>query len=231
VIRLVVGNGVRVNLVSNSVLYSAIAHFLIRDLPAEVEGPSPILDAMRMLASRPGLLDPLKLLEARREEIKLQRQFSDAVWSTVHPRTLAIQAELLAFLHDRLKVTLRDQGVSHDIIDACLAMPGNDDLTLLVKRATALSRRSRPRTGRTCCRATSGRTISWRRQRRRTGSNTPSVRTRSLPRRTRSGRCSPPLTRRRRRSGRRWRQRISRRRWPRWPAFVRRWMPSSPPCR
>ncbi|MBA3909399.1 MAG: glycine--tRNA ligase subunit beta [Rhodobacter sp.] len=47
--------------------------------------------------------------------------------------------DLLAFLHDRLKVTLRDQGVPHDIIDACLAMPGNDDLTLLVKRATALS--------------------------------------------------------------------------------------------
>ena len=48
-------------------------------------------------------------------------------------------ANLLAFFHDRLKVTLRDQGVSHDIIDACLAMPGNDDLTLLVMRATALS--------------------------------------------------------------------------------------------
>ena len=48
-------------------------------------------------------------------------------------------ADLLAFLHDRLKVTLRDQGVSHDIIDACLAMPENDDLTLLVKRAMALS--------------------------------------------------------------------------------------------
>jgi glycyl-tRNA synthetase beta chain len=47
--------------------------------------------------------------------------------------------DLLAFFHDRLQVTLRDQGVSHDIIDACLAMPGNDDLTLLVKRATALS--------------------------------------------------------------------------------------------
>jgi glycyl-tRNA synthetase beta chain len=47
--------------------------------------------------------------------------------------------DLLSFLHDRLKVTLRDQGISHDIIDACLAMPGNDDLTLLVKRATALS--------------------------------------------------------------------------------------------
>lgn len=46
---------------------------------------------------------------------------------------------LLAFLHDRLKVHLRDEGIRHDLIDACLAMPGNDDLTLLVKRAEALS--------------------------------------------------------------------------------------------
>jgi len=46
---------------------------------------------------------------------------------------------LLTFLHDRLKVHLRDQGIRHDVIDACLAMPGNDDLTLLVKRAEALS--------------------------------------------------------------------------------------------
>ena len=49
------------------------------------------------------------------------------------------RADLLAFLHDRLKVTLRDQGISHDIIDACLAMPGNDDLTLLVNRAQSLA--------------------------------------------------------------------------------------------
>ncbi|MEX0284240.1 MAG: glycine--tRNA ligase subunit beta [Paracoccaceae bacterium] len=46
---------------------------------------------------------------------------------------------LLAFLHDRLKVFLRDEGIRHDIIDACLAMPGSDDLTLLVKRARALN--------------------------------------------------------------------------------------------
>ncbi|MFN7595944.1 MAG: DALR anticodon-binding domain-containing protein, partial [Cereibacter sp.] len=48
-------------------------------------------------------------------------------------------SDLLSFLHDRLKVYLRDQGIRHDVIDACLAMPGNDDLTLLVKRAEALS--------------------------------------------------------------------------------------------
>ena len=48
-------------------------------------------------------------------------------------------ADLLAFIHDRLKVYLRDQGIRHDIIDACIAMPNNDDLNLLVKRARALS--------------------------------------------------------------------------------------------
>ncbi|NCO22706.1 MAG: glycine--tRNA ligase subunit beta [Rhodobacterales bacterium] len=48
-------------------------------------------------------------------------------------------SDVITFLHDRLKVYLRDQGIRHDIIDACLAMPGNDDLTLLVNRATALS--------------------------------------------------------------------------------------------
>ena len=47
--------------------------------------------------------------------------------------------DLLGFFHDRLKVYLKDQGIRHDIIDACIAMPGNDDLTLLVKRAKALS--------------------------------------------------------------------------------------------
>ncbi|MEL7125352.1 MAG: glycine--tRNA ligase subunit beta, partial [Pseudomonadota bacterium] len=47
--------------------------------------------------------------------------------------------DLLAFFHDRLKVYLRDQGIRHDIIDACIAMPQNDDLALLVKRATALN--------------------------------------------------------------------------------------------
>ncbi len=48
-------------------------------------------------------------------------------------------ADLLSFLHDRLKVYLRDQGIRHDVIDAVLAQPGNDDLVLVVARATALN--------------------------------------------------------------------------------------------
>ncbi|WP_343081313.1 glycine--tRNA ligase subunit beta [Ostreiculturibacter nitratireducens] len=51
----------------------------------------------------------------------------------------ALAHDLLAFFHDRLKVHLRDEGIRHDVIDACLAMPANDDLTLLVKRAEALA--------------------------------------------------------------------------------------------
>ena len=48
-------------------------------------------------------------------------------------------SDLLSFFHDRLKVYLRDKGVRHDVIDACLAMPGNDDLTLVTRRAEALA--------------------------------------------------------------------------------------------
>lgn len=59
-----------------------------------------------------------------------------AVFATANDKADA--AHLLEFFHDRLKVFLKDQGIRHDVIDACLAMPGNDDLTLLVRRAQAL---------------------------------------------------------------------------------------------
>nr|WP_269144978.1 glycine--tRNA ligase subunit beta [Pseudosulfitobacter pseudonitzschiae] len=55
------------------------------------------------------------------------------------PNTYIPFIDLKGFIHDRLKVYLRDQGIRHDIIDACIAMEGNDDLNLLVKRARALS--------------------------------------------------------------------------------------------
>ncbi|KJZ20493.1 glycine--tRNA ligase subunit beta [Loktanella sp. S4079] len=59
---------------------------------------------------------------------------SESAWENV-----ATSVDLLSFFHDRLKVFLKDKGIRHDIIDACIAMPGNDDLTLLVKRAEALA--------------------------------------------------------------------------------------------
>ena len=47
--------------------------------------------------------------------------------------------DLLRFIHDRLKVHLKGEGIRHDVIDACLALPGADDLARLVRRAEALS--------------------------------------------------------------------------------------------
>ncbi|MGY6643886.1 MAG: glycine--tRNA ligase subunit beta [Salinarimonas sp.] len=50
------------------------------------------------------------------------------------------EADLLAFLVDRLKVYLRDHGARHDLIDAVFALPGQDDLTSAVRRVEALGR-------------------------------------------------------------------------------------------
>ena len=47
-------------------------------------------------------------------------------------------AEILAFLADRLKFALRDEGVRHDLIDAVFALSGDDDFVRLVTRVKAL---------------------------------------------------------------------------------------------
>lgn len=49
-----------------------------------------------------------------------------------------LSTDLLAFLHDRLKVYLRDEGLRRDVIDACLELDGGDDLALIAARARAL---------------------------------------------------------------------------------------------
>lgn len=46
--------------------------------------------------------------------------------------------DLLSFFHDRLKVHLRDEGIRHDVIDACLGLGGGDDFALIAARARAL---------------------------------------------------------------------------------------------
>lgn len=46
--------------------------------------------------------------------------------------------DLLAFFAERLKVHLREKGARYDLIDAVFALPGQDDLALIVKRVEAL---------------------------------------------------------------------------------------------
>ena len=91
-------------------------------------------------------LDGILRNDRPREEQKIWQQRRHSAWQptpfSIHSgRDEMIEPDiddLLAFFHDRLKVHLRDEGIRHDVIDACLAMEGNDDLTLLVARARAL---------------------------------------------------------------------------------------------
>ena len=95
--------------------------------------------------------DELSALSDILEEIADHGVFGAAVRTVIDkidgdaPLLTKLQAEvpdastdLLGFFHDRLKVHLRDDGMRHDVIDACLAMPGSDDITMLVARARAL---------------------------------------------------------------------------------------------
>ncbi|HEV7292652.1 MAG TPA: glycine--tRNA ligase subunit beta [Devosia sp.] len=51
---------------------------------------------------------------------------------------LQVDPDLLAFFHDRLKVSLRDAGARHDLVDAVLSAESNDILQI-TQRADALS--------------------------------------------------------------------------------------------
>jgi glycyl-tRNA synthetase beta chain len=75
------------------------------------------------------------ILEELREKVGLT---DDEKAALLHRHRDAIES-LLNFLHDRLKVHLREQGIRHDIIDAVLAQEGSDDLVQVVARATALN--------------------------------------------------------------------------------------------
>ncbi len=51
---------------------------------------------------------------------------------------LEVEPDLLAFFHDRLKVSLRDAGARHDLVDAVLSAE-SDDILQITQRAEALS--------------------------------------------------------------------------------------------
>ncbi len=100
---------------------------------AHLESLEEISDALE----RAGLDEQVSKIVDAKTQAFLEEQFAEAREEVLESAKRAFS--LLSFFHDRLKVFLKDQGIRHDIIDACIAMPGNDDLTLLVKRAKALS--------------------------------------------------------------------------------------------
>jgi glycyl-tRNA synthetase beta chain len=51
---------------------------------------------------------------------------------------VSVGGDLMGFFADRLKVHLREQGARYDLIDAVFALPGQDDLLMIVRRVGAL---------------------------------------------------------------------------------------------
>ncbi|HVX71695.1 MAG TPA: glycine--tRNA ligase subunit beta, partial [Devosia sp.] len=51
---------------------------------------------------------------------------------------LAVEPDLLAFFHDRLKVSLREAGARHDLVDAVIS-PESNDILEITRRVEALS--------------------------------------------------------------------------------------------
>ncbi len=158
VIRLVLENGVRVN--ASNAFESAITSILKQRMNSVLlltanHDPS-IIVRMHQHFTDSGMFEDSVSFESKfselMEKVQTAEEFEDLpdfLRSFVEneaidflgrlPDPLSEAENLLSFFHDRLKVFLKDRGIRHDVIDACLAMPSNDDLTLLVKRAEALN--------------------------------------------------------------------------------------------
>jgi glycyl-tRNA synthetase beta chain len=93
---------------------------------------------------------PLAQLEARwiagSELSRSDTFFPELFWKftledlEVFPALVEDVQTLLAFFADRLKVYLREKGARHDLIDAVFALPGQDDLLMIVRRVEALGK-------------------------------------------------------------------------------------------
>ncbi|WP_112309679.1 glycine--tRNA ligase subunit beta [Pseudogemmobacter bohemicus] len=142
VIRLVLGNGVHLDLLN--ILDNQITPWLLHEHNREIWEQQNYEDQIaRYLGISREFLDETMRKTGRIRNSETHPEEFREIFSTINWGEIDLfskqSRDLLAFFHDRLKVFLKDQGIRHDVIDACLAMPGSDDITLLVKRATALS--------------------------------------------------------------------------------------------
>ena len=129
VIRIIIENGLRLRL-----RHELTLHGLLFATRSFAEEDRRIVEARELLSRT--LRDPA--LDAT---IAIAAELSpslDARWveaaEIAHRRAL----DLMGFFADRLKVYLRDKGARHDLIDAIFALPGQDDLVLIVRRVAAL---------------------------------------------------------------------------------------------
>ena len=134
VIRIVVENGVRLELLEPLILCGRrLMAQLLRSEAGKIE--SKMLAPMRAMEelSGEGQLTKLTSLSHRASELLSIDRLEIPAQDWELERT----SDLLSFFHDRLKVYLRDKGARHDLIDAVIT-PEADDLLLVVSRVAAL---------------------------------------------------------------------------------------------
>lgn len=128
VIRLVLENGFRMSI--DRPLDAAVLRHQIGLAPSNPE----LLDEILGLAAQHGIHG------APTRNLIAQSEGAAPSWlAMVRDHDPSVSDDLRDFFHDRLKVYLKDQGIRHDVIDACLSMPGSCDFTLLVNRAESLA--------------------------------------------------------------------------------------------
>ncbi len=152
VIRILEENGIRINTQSHLMAYvssyygydyetAAALHKLVELLNATNNGG----DTVAIISALPQKIQDELPDDTVRQALYARAKAEEVVESLKQSKDASLN--LLAFLQDRLKVYLRDQGIRHDIIDAVLVRWNRDesiwtvedDLVLVVNRATALN--------------------------------------------------------------------------------------------
>ncbi|RDJ23796.1 glycine--tRNA ligase subunit beta [Bosea caraganae] len=135
VIRLVVENSISLPL--GDYLAKPFARTARSELFAEFLKAKGAVDALTAAGLNLGGLAPSV---AELAKVFLARQINGA--QQVSELMLSRAIDLLSFFHDRLKVTLREAGARHDLVDAVLGegASNNDDLLLITRRVEALGR-------------------------------------------------------------------------------------------
>lgn len=143
VIRLIIENSLRAHIIEIATEAYRLNPAFYSDIAAEIEHKkaevAPLIAVARITDRKPVDEHLYQIGVLLKPELETWASNMKARLFGKTQQAVALAQNLLSFFHDRLKVFLKDEGIRHDVIDACLAMPGNDDLTLLVTRARALN--------------------------------------------------------------------------------------------
>ena len=144
VVRIILENDVRLS-------WLAAVHILrLKLLKRSIRGPNEVCSPSRAHVNQEDWFDFWEVFDWENELFVISESFDENsilvdFWNakkeieiSKHDKTsIELTIDLLAFILDRLKVYLRDQGIRHDIIDAALT-DGQDDLVSITNRVKAL---------------------------------------------------------------------------------------------